>query len=140
MGRSRAAASFLAASVPATCGLTAALLLAFPGFFSGARGEAVMAGAAVGWAVMLLTFALLLFTVDKSPNAFLGGYAGGFLVRLAALGLTALAAESGDGLPLAFVLTALVGSYFVLFLLEAWILSRLAALRAMAAGEGKTTR
>ena len=125
MSRARAAAVFVSASILLSAGIVAVLLAVFPGFFKGLHAEGLVIGSVVGWAAMLLTFFLALYTVDKSPNAFLGGYAAGFLLRLGVLGITFLAAWQGERLPLEVVLVSLTSSYFVLFLLEAGVLSRL---------------
>jgi hypothetical protein len=129
MGRSSAAVVFVVTSAALVFGSVLGILAAFPDFFSHIRAESVAIGSVVGWCVMLVTFLFLLYTVDKGPNAFLGGYVAGFLLRLLALGVTAGVAQGSGRHPLAFVLMALVSSYFVLFIVEAGILSRLDTLR-----------
>jgi len=129
MGRSSAAVVFVAFSAALVLGSVMGLLAVFSDFFYKIRAESVAIGAVVGWGVMLTTFLFLLYTIDKGPNAFLGGYVAGFLLRLLALGVTVGVAQGVGRHPLAFVLMALVSSYFVLFIVEAVILSRLKTLQ-----------
>ncbi len=129
MSRSRAAALFMLVSVSVSAGVPCAAIGLFPDFFTAPRAEGVAIGTLLGWSVMLATFVILLFTIGGSHNVFLGGYVAGFLVRLASLGLAALLAL-GVKKPMEFVLVAVVGSYFVLFFIEAWVLSSLARFGA----------
>jgi hypothetical protein len=124
MSRSRAAAVFMFLSVALSAGIPGAAFGLFPGFFTAPRAESVLIGVLVGWSVMLVTFVILLLTMDKSQNVFLGGYVAGFLARLSALGLAALLATGGRH-PLEFLLVSVAASYFLLFLVEAWILNGL---------------
>jgi hypothetical protein len=124
MGKARAAAVFVAGSLLVSAAAVIALLHLFPDFFSGPRGQGIAWGTVVGWTVMVLTFLLALFTVDKSHNIFLGGYVAGFLARLAAFGITAAVALTSYPSAAAFWLLALVGAYVFLSLAEGLVLSQ----------------
>lgn len=90
---------------------------------SPAQARGVQVAAAVGAALQLLAFGLLVFGRERA-NLFLAGWLGGMVLRFGGLGAVALWVTRSSTLPATATLVTLAGFLFLLLLLEPVFLRR----------------
>lgn len=83
------------------------------------RGAALAAGVALP--LQVVAFAVLAAQAGKGPG-FLGAWVGGILLRFVAVGVVAFVVAGRESVDLVTTLLVLVGLFFVLLLLEPWML------------------
>lgn len=96
--------------------IVAVLAAGVAGLVGGAEPAAVWVAAGIAWAVQVVAFALLV--AGRKGPGFVAGWAGGMVLRFAAVGGAAFWLTQTPRYDPATVLVGLVGFMFVLVLLE----------------------